>query len=223
VASALPADSHRFSAIAQGTNIKRALAAVKVIGFLASTRCPLGELDRAKPLTPSTAVAGIRIHRPGVTESDFCRSTAAGEPNRLTGATGVTALGVPASFVTTDSTAAPGAVLDGVDIVVLADPRQPHHFAGGALVRVLPGWQCPFLPLHLVTPTTRKRAARVLALTDLPHAELLRPLCPQVETRFGERAAQAAGLNLEQVACRTAAGSARQSDLGLTVAGGALE
>jgi hypothetical protein len=98
-----------------------------------------------------------------------------------------------------------------------------HDFASGALVRVLPGWQCPSLPLHHVTPTTRKRAARVLALVDWAYGELLRRLRPHVETRCGERAAHGAGANLEQVACRTAAGSARQSDMGLTVGGGELK
>jgi LysR family transcriptional regulator for bpeEF and oprC len=49
-------------------------------------------------------------------------------------------------------------------------------------VRVLPGWQCPSLPLHLVTPTARKRAARVQAFMDWAHALLLRRLGPQLQT-----------------------------------------
>ncbi|MDP1650113.1 MAG: LysR substrate-binding domain-containing protein [Rubrivivax sp.] len=92
-------------------------------------------------------------------------------------------LDVPARFVTTDSAAASSAGLDGLGIIVLAEFVASHHLASGALVRVLPGWQCPSLPLHLVTPTTRKRAARVQAFMDWAHALLLRRLGPQLETR----------------------------------------
>ncbi len=94
-----------------------------------------------------------------------------------------TELDVPARFVTTDSAAALSAGLDGLGIIVLAEFVASHHLASGALVRVLPGWQCPSLPLHLVTPTTRKRAARVQAFMDWAHALLLRRLGPQLETR----------------------------------------
>ncbi len=90
---------------------------------------------------------------------------------------------VPARFVTTDSAAALSAGLDGLGIIVLAEFVASHHLASGAFVRVLPGWQCPSLPLHLVTPTSRKRAARVQAFIDWAHALLLRRLGPQIETR----------------------------------------
>lgn len=89
---------------------------------------------------------------------------------------------VPARFQTTDSAAALSAALDGLGIVVLAEFVASHHLASGALVRVLPGWECPALPLHLVTPTTRKRAARVQAFMDWAHALLLRRLGPQLDT-----------------------------------------
>jgi LysR family transcriptional regulator for bpeEF and oprC len=94
-----------------------------------------------------------------------------------------TELDVPARFVTTDSAAALSAGLDGLGIIVLAEFVASQHLASGALVRVLPGWQCPSLPLHLVTPTTRKRAARVQAFMDWAHGLLLRRLGPQLETR----------------------------------------
>ena len=89
---------------------------------------------------------------------------------------------VPARFQTTDSAAALSAGLDGLGIVVLAEFVASHYLTSGALVRVLPGWQCPSLPLHLVTPTTRKRAARVQAFMDWAHALLLRRLGPQLDT-----------------------------------------
>lgn len=81
---------------------------------------------------------------------------------------------VPARFVTTDSAAALSAGLDGLGIVMLAEFVASHYLASGALVRVLPSWNCPSLPLHLVTPTNRKRAARVQAFMDWAHALLLR-------------------------------------------------
>lgn len=81
---------------------------------------------------------------------------------------------VPARFVTTDSAAALSAGLDGLGVIVIAEFVAAHHLASGALVRVLPGWHCPSLPLHLVTPTTRRRAARVQAFMDWAHALLLR-------------------------------------------------
>ena len=90
---------------------------------------------------------------------------------------------VPARFVTTDSAAALSAGLDGLGIIQLAEFVASHYLASGALVPVLPGWRCPSLPLHLVTPTTRKRTARVQAFMDWAHALLLRRLGAHFETR----------------------------------------
>ena len=92
------------------------------------------------------------------------------------------AFDVPARFLTTDSAAALSAGLDGLGIVVLAEFVAGHHLASGALVRVLPAWQCPSLPLHLVTPTARKRAARVQAFMDWAHALLLKRLGAHLDT-----------------------------------------
>jgi len=89
---------------------------------------------------------------------------------------------VPARLVTTDSAAALRAGLDGLGLIVLAEFVASHHLASGALVRVLPAWQCPSLPLHLVTPTARKRAARVQAFMDWAHALLLRRLGPHLQS-----------------------------------------
>lgn len=88
---------------------------------------------------------------------------------------------VPARFVTTDSAATLSAGLDGLGIVVLAEFVASHYLTSGALVRVLPGWSCPSLPLHLVTPTARKRAARVQAFMDWAHALLSRRLGMQLD------------------------------------------
>jgi len=92
-------------------------------------------------------------------------------------------LDAPARFATTDSAAALSTGLDGLGIVVLAEFVASHYLSSGALVRVLPGWRCPSLPLHLVTPTTRKRAARVQAFMDWAQALLLRRLGAQLEVR----------------------------------------
>ncbi len=88
---------------------------------------------------------------------------------------------VPARFLTTDSAAALSAGLDGLGIIVLAEFVASHYLASGALVRVLPGWSCPSLPLQLVTPTTRKHAARVQAFMDWAHALLLRRMGTQLD------------------------------------------
>jgi LysR family transcriptional regulator for bpeEF and oprC len=90
---------------------------------------------------------------------------------------------MPARFVTTDSAAALSAGLDGLGLIVLAEFVASHYLTSGALVRVLPGWQCPSLPLNLVTPTTRKRAARVQAFMDWAHALLLRRMGTQMHVR----------------------------------------
>jgi LysR family transcriptional regulator for bpeEF and oprC len=90
---------------------------------------------------------------------------------------------LPSRFVTTDSAAALSAGLDGLGIIVLAEFVASHYLTSGALVRLLPGWQCPSLPLHLVTPTSRKRAARVQAFMDWAHTLLLRRMGPQLEAR----------------------------------------
>jgi LysR family transcriptional regulator for bpeEF and oprC len=90
------------------------------------------------------------------------------------------AFDVPARFLTTDSSAALNAGLDGLGLIVLAEFVAGPYLVSGALVRVLPGWQCPALPLHLVTPSTRRRAARVQAFMDWAHALLHRRLASQL-------------------------------------------
>jgi len=90
---------------------------------------------------------------------------------------------VPARFVTTDSSVVLSAGLDGLGIAVVAEFVASHYLASGALVRVLPGWQCPSLPLHLVSHPHRKRIARVQAFMDWAHGLLLKRLGPHLESR----------------------------------------
>ena len=73
---------------------------------------------------------------------------------------------VPARLLTTDSGAMLSAGLDGLGIIQVAEFVARHHLASGALLRVLPGWSCPPLPVHFVTPTARLRSARVRAFQD---------------------------------------------------------
>jgi LysR family transcriptional regulator for bpeEF and oprC len=89
---------------------------------------------------------------------------------------------VPARFVTTDSAAALSAGLDGLGMVLLAEFVASHYLASGALVRVLPKWQSPSLPLHLVTPTHQRRAARVKVFMDWSQALLRQRLGAHLET-----------------------------------------
>lgn len=128
---------------------------------------------------PDTPQALARHHQIGFVRA----STARVRPVTLLRDGRQVELDVAARFVTTDSAAALSAGLDGLGLIVLAEFVASHHLASGALVRVLPGWQCPSLPLHLVTPTTRKRAARVQAFMDWAHALLLRRLGAQLEVR----------------------------------------
>ncbi|MBK1686339.1 LysR family transcriptional regulator [Rubrivivax gelatinosus] len=83
---------------------------------------------------------------------------------------------VPARIVTNDSGAALSAALDGLGLLHLAEFVAVHHLASGALVRVLPAWHCPSLPIHWVTPTARQRPARVQAFIDWAQALLARRL-----------------------------------------------
>jgi len=92
-------------------------------------------------------------------------------------------LEVPARFVTTDSAAVLSAGLDGLGIVQIAEFVAKHYLVSGALVPVLPAWHCPALPLHLVTPTARKRTARVQAFMDWAHALLVRRLGSHLDLR----------------------------------------
>jgi LysR family transcriptional regulator for bpeEF and oprC len=90
---------------------------------------------------------------------------------------------VPARFVTTDSAVALSAALDGIGIVIVAEFVASHHLASGALVRVLPAWDCPTLPLHLVTPGARRRPARVQVFMDWAQSLLRRRLGAHLDAR----------------------------------------
>jgi LysR family transcriptional regulator for bpeEF and oprC len=110
-------------------------------------------------------------------------STGRLQPVRLLGAERKIEVDMPARFVTTDSGAVLSAGLDGLGLVHVSEFVASHHLASGALVRVLPRWRCPSLPMHLLTPTSRKRAARVQAFIDWAHALLMRRLGAHLEPR----------------------------------------
>ena len=95
---------------------------------------------------------------------------------RLTRGERALVVAMPTRFVTADSGALLNAGLDGLGIIQVAEFVASHHLASGALIRVLPTWRCPALPLHLVAPTTRQRTARVQAFMDWAHALLVRRL-----------------------------------------------
>jgi LysR family transcriptional regulator for bpeEF and oprC len=103
-------------------------------------------------------------------------STGKLRPVTLLGEGGRIDVDVPARLITTDSAAALSAGLDGLGLIVLAEFVASHYLASGSLVRVLPGWQSPPLPLHLITPTARRRAARVQVFMDWAHVLLSRRL-----------------------------------------------
>ncbi|MCC6196073.1 MAG: LysR family transcriptional regulator [Burkholderiales bacterium] len=102
-------------------------------------------------------------------------------PVRLLQAGAAVDVGVPARFVTTDSAAALSAGLDGLGLVVLAEFVAAHHLASGALVRVLPRWHSPSLPLHLVTTSRHKRMARVQVFMDWARGLMLWRLGSHIE------------------------------------------
>lgn len=128
---------------------------------------------------PDTAEGLARHHQIGY----VLASTGRLRPVFLTRLGRKVELNVPARFVATDSAAVLSAGLDGVGIVMLAEFVASHYLASGSLVRVLPGWQCPSMPLQLVTPTRRKRTVRVQAFMDWAHHLLLRRLGPHLDTQ----------------------------------------
>jgi LysR family transcriptional regulator for bpeEF and oprC len=73
---------------------------------------------------------------------------------------------MPTRFVTTDSGALLNAGVNGLGIIEIGEYIANMHIATGALLRVLPSWTCPVLPLHIVTPPSRHRTARVQAFID---------------------------------------------------------
>jgi LysR family transcriptional regulator for bpeEF and oprC len=121
----------------------------------------------------------VRHHQVGY----VLASTGKVRPVRLARAGRVVEHEVPTRLITTDSAVALSAGLDGLGLIVLAEFVADHYLSSGALVQVLPGWTSPSLPLHLVTPSARKRTARVQAFMDWAYALLRRRLGTQLETR----------------------------------------
>nr|WP_145547232.1 LysR family transcriptional regulator [Variovorax boronicumulans] len=65
-----------------------------------------------------------------------------------------------------ESNALTTAVLDGLGITQVARFGLQHHLDSGALVRVLPDWGHPPIPLHVVYPPNRHLSAKVRAFVD---------------------------------------------------------
>jgi LysR family transcriptional regulator for bpeEF and oprC len=126
---------------------------------------------------PDTPEDLCRHHRIGFVQASAGKM----RPLQLMRAGKTVEMNVPARFITTDSAAVLSAALDGLGITPLAEFVASHYLASGALVPVLAGWQCPSLPLHLLTPTARRRTARVQAFMDWAHALLVRRLGPHLQ------------------------------------------
>lgn len=58
------------------------------------------------------------------------------------------------------------AVLDGMGIANSPDWLFEQERASGEVVTLMPGWRTPSLPIHLVSPAQRMRAAKVRAFAD---------------------------------------------------------
>lgn len=99
-------------------------------------------------------------------------------------ASGQIAVPLSGGYSTTDSACALQFILAGGGIGLLSEFVAAS--AGSSLVRVLPEWNGPTLPLHLVTPGTRLRLARVQAFLEWAEATLRERLGPHL-TSDGER------------------------------------
>ncbi len=130
--------------------------------------------ERGLPETPDDLPRHYRV-------GYLAASTGRLQPVRLLGEERTIEVDMPARFVTTDSGAVLSAGLDGLGLVHVSEFVASHHLASGALVRVLPRWRCPSLPMHLLTPASRRRAARVQVFMDWAHALLMRRMGAHLE------------------------------------------
>ena len=75
-------------------------------------------------------------------------------------------LDLPARLIVSDIETKLQAGLAGIGIVYLSNFIVAQHLQGGTLVRVMPDWHGPLLPLNLLSPGNRFRTARVQAFMD---------------------------------------------------------
>lgn len=117
------------------------------------------------------------------------RSTGAPRPEtlalwRLGASRGPVLVPLSGCSSTTDSACALQWILAGGGIGMLSEFVAGS--VGSSLVRVLPEWRGPTLPLHLITPGTRLRLVRVQAFLDWAEETLRERLGPHL-TADGER------------------------------------
>jgi DNA-binding transcriptional LysR family regulator len=59
------------------------------------------------------------------------------------------------------------AAIDDVGVTCALSYQVTEHLASGALVRLLPAFEPPALPVHLVYPASNARTAKVRAFVEL--------------------------------------------------------
>lgn len=134
--------------------------------------------------------AGLPVEPGGLTQHAMVAYRPAGTPRpkmmplwRLDAPGGPVPVPLPGRSSTTDSGCALQWILGGGGIGLLSEFVAAS--VGSSLVRVLPEWRGPTLPLHLVTPGTKLRLARVQAFLDWAEATLRERLGPHL-TAHGE-------------------------------------
>jgi DNA-binding transcriptional LysR family regulator len=73
---------------------------------------------------------------------------------------------VRGSFVTNQPHALLAAGLAGMGVLVQSDAMLDPHLRSGALVRLLPKWELPTRPMHLVRRPEARPSAKVRSFTD---------------------------------------------------------
>lgn len=129
--------------------------------------------------------AGLPVEPNGLTQHAMVAYRPAGTPRpetmplwRLGAPGGPVSVPLSGRSSTTDSGCALQWILAGGGIGLLSEFVAVS--VGSALVRVLPEWRGPTLPLHLVTPGTKLRLARVQVFLDWAEATLRERLGPHL-------------------------------------------
>ncbi len=94
----------------------------------------------------------------------------------LTDGTAVVAIPVDARLIVNDFAHLQDAVRAGIGVGLLSTVLCTDDIRSGRLVRVLPGWCSPQLPVHAVYPSKRHLSPKVRALVDYLREHLIRAL-----------------------------------------------